>query len=495
MSAESLSRALSSPFNEDETDASYGRELLGRIFAEKKDPTRAMVHYKRALEGQRPTSDNELVAEFLAMLEEAGKRRGNAQLRDEQVSRTLAQLQQQFPADPLVALANVRSQVSADSRNPDLTVGRVSRALREFRERTGHKPLEALRRGSAEAWVMYLLTVAPDLAEALVREDLGQTPGNVDLWVLLARTRAERGHADEALKLYRSVVAMSNDPRAHHGVAWMLAERGGSQNAIESHLRSADEAVDSPRASNRSTFVRVRAELLDPNPNLPGIIDALEKLWRRRRLIGQEVPALDLGRVYVRALMARRSPEDIERLASLGDEYSRQADDAPYSEHLARALAGLSTQLEPRDPEELEAMEAESKKSSKKKNKRGGKPKGGNAKKGGKNAGAAAKKDGGKDGDAGKDDKPAGKNKKPAGKNAKPPGKNEKDAAPAGEKGGAPKGEGEAEEPGKGGGAEQPNEAASLPPRAPRARPKKGKNASPEKEGAAKGGADDGDGR
>ena len=360
---------LTEAFNEDETDASYGRELLARIFAAK-DPARALVHYKRALEGLRPASDHELVAEFLAMLEEAMQRRnrGGSELREELVRRTLTQMQQMFPDDPLVALANVRMQVAEDSRNPDLAVGRVSRALDEFRTRTGGRPLESLRHGSATAWVDYLLTLAPDLAEALVRTDLAATPGDLDLWLLLARTRGERGHRDEALDMYRSLVAMSNDPRAHYGVAWMLAERGGAQGAIETHLRTADEATAGGEISARSTFVRVRGELLDSKPNHEGIIDALEKLWRRRRILGSDVPPLDLGRVYTRALMERRAPVDLERLATLGEEFSRQAQDHPYVEDLARALAGLASQLEPRDPAELEAMKANARKTRKRPN-------------------------------------------------------------------------------------------------------------------------------
>jgi hypothetical protein len=226
-------------------------------------------------------------------------------------------------------------------------VGRVTRNLEDFRRRTGDVPLDSLRKGGAGAWVEFLIDLSPDLAEDLIKEELLVTPGNLDLWLLMARAHESRGQHERALELYLDIVGMSAAPEAHRGAAWILAEQGASSEAIEEHLAIAD-LVEEDTNSKRSEFIRLRAALQHRNLSSPALTRGLGQLWKRRAAVANQVSPIEIGRTYTRLLMARRKPEDMEVVVKLTKEYAAYAQGEPYAEDLALALSGLAAQAKPR---------------------------------------------------------------------------------------------------------------------------------------------------
>lgn len=327
-------------------DKAYGREILGRLYGREDNFAAAIAQYNKACEALEPGSDHEIVEEYLELLYTALETDESPAVQD-LIRRAVALLNQRFPTDPLVPLAASRLEILDDPLNPDLMVGRVTRNLEDFRRRTGDVPLDSLRKGGARAWVEFLIDLSPDVAEDLIEEELLVTPGNLDLWLLLARTHESRGQQERALELYENIVRMSGSPEAHRGAAWILAEQGAVADAIEQHLEIADQ-LGEDEFQKRSEFIRLRAALQHGNLDSRALTRGLEQMWKRRSRISDEVSPIEIGRTYTRLLMARRHPEDMETLVQVTDEYLEAVGDDPYAGDLALALSGLAAQAKPR---------------------------------------------------------------------------------------------------------------------------------------------------
>ncbi|MCP3920340.1 MAG: hypothetical protein GY711_32845 [bacterium] len=344
--ADRIQRAL----DQAEGSTNAGRALLGRLYSLEGNYKRAVVEYDRACEDLEPASDSPLVKEFLDILQRAGRTNAKPgqRLSPERINAYLDRLEGRFPHDPLIPLERTRVEVASDPRNPDLFVTRAEFNLSKLRERTDDAALNALRPGAADTWIAYLLEFAPGLAEELIREDLRHSPGDVDLWLLLARTTEVRGDRESALQLYEAIVATSDDATAHLAYARLLADSGASLSDVKKHL-DAVSAASGERVPVTAHYTRAKAILHDRNPNLREAISILERLWTARKESASAIDTFELGRTYTAALIARRRAEDLTRLEELFDEIRPHAIVDPYADDFLRAMEAVVAQAAPLD--------------------------------------------------------------------------------------------------------------------------------------------------
>ena len=318
-------------------DAKLGRDLLARCSAQLGDLSAATSEYLSACEVLPPDTDHPLVAEFLAFLEAPRPRA--RQLDKEEVGFALERLHKRFPHDPAVSLSQVRA-LATDDDGPELTLGFASNRLRALRQRVGDRPLDSLRPGAALAWANFLLQIAPESAEQLVREELVRTPGDLELWLMLAECIRANGRTEEALDVYKRLVEMSDDSQAHLSLAWMLSDHGAPPAEVQRHL---DASISKGRtASPRTILIQLRALAQSADDGIGSTIAGLTKLWQKRREIQSEVPVSDLGMAYASALISRSTRADEQQLHNVVDELLAESADA-YERDTLRGLGALAT--------------------------------------------------------------------------------------------------------------------------------------------------------
>ena len=318
-------------------DAVHGRDLLARCYAELGDLSEASSDYLRACEALPGGTDHGMVAEFIAFLEQPG--RPGRELEPEEIDFALERLYQRFPHDPLVSLTQARRLLLEDD-GPELTMGFASNRLRALRDRAGSRPLDSLRAGSALAWTRFLLQFSPEQAEALVREELVLTPGNLELWLALAECIRARGRTDDALDVYRRLVEMSDDHQAHLALAWMLADGGAPPSEIQTHLRASVREGAAPSA--RTTFIRLRSNVQSPETSISVTIKALTDLWNKREEIADEVPLNELGMTLAGALILRGTRADEAQLYGVIEQLADASTDT-YERDVLRGMGSLAS--------------------------------------------------------------------------------------------------------------------------------------------------------
>lgn len=284
-----------------------GEHLLARLYARRGKPAQAATEMLRICEELPVQSDHELVRELVDLV----LQRQPTDKRARSVSRELGRLvlnrlAARFPEDPLVELALAIYDFEQEDRNPGLALQQAERRLFRFRERTKGKPLDALRSGSSERWIRWLIARSPRSARMMVERDLESMPGNPDLWFLMAECHEALGNLPSALTQYRQLVAMTSDPRAHLGLAALLARRGAELEEVERHLSLAEGRRRADR-SPRAVFVRSLAQL-EVAPRVDGLVDeALSELWLRRDEIEEDLPTFLLGRTLTRLHLQARN--------------------------------------------------------------------------------------------------------------------------------------------------------------------------------------------
>lgn len=282
----------------------------------------------------------------------------------------LKDLIERFPSDPLPVLTWCRLRAEAERRNPALVVDVITRAFDSLRARTPGRALAELRPGSAREWGEFLVQVSPEATATFLLEDLAITPGDLELWRLLARSIAAQDRTADATDLYRAVTTMSHDPLAHHDYAWFLIERGGKLAEVEAQLDAAEAASGEDRLpAGRLPFLGALSELrLTERPRLQAILPSLETLWDRRRRL-EDLPTLRVGSSYVTALALRGQAQDHRTMERVLGELAEAAAGDPYVPDLVRALTQLAPSLPTlptpsqerrRKPEESEAQPAQS---------------------------------------------------------------------------------------------------------------------------------------
>ncbi|MFT5051338.1 MAG: tetratricopeptide (TPR) repeat protein [Chlamydiales bacterium] len=327
---------LRTAYEEAGPDSAHGRDLMARTEAALGQASAAVSEYLLACEGLPRASGHPLVAEFLDFLEEQAVAR--RPLSPEEVDFALERLHQRFPLDPLISLAQTRRILLKDD-GPHLAAGFASNRLRALRKGARGGALDSLRPGSGSAWAELLLEFTPEGAENLLREELVITPGNLDLWLLLAECVRVRGRTDDALSIYRQLVEMSEDGQAHLALAWMLADGGATPSEVKRHLTESSGVLRPDSA--RTTFIQLRSRLQSPSEPVAPVIRDLTALWDARDGRASEVPLNELGMTYASALIRRSTREDEKQLQTVLETLAGTTGD-PYERDVLRSLGALA---------------------------------------------------------------------------------------------------------------------------------------------------------
>jgi len=327
---------LRTAFEDAGPDRFLGRDLMARTQAALGEKSAAVSDYLLACEALPRESAHPLVEEFVEFLEVQAVAR--KPLSAEEVDFALERLYQRFPLDPLVSLAQTR-RIMLQEDGSHLAAGFASNRLRALRKGARGGALDSLRPGSGSAWAKLLLDFMPEGAEDLLREELMITPGNLDLWLLLAECVRVRGRTDDALEIYRQLVEMSDDGQAHLALAWMLADGGAPPSEVKQHL-SESLGVARPDSA-RINFIQLRSRLQSPAEPIGPVIGGLTELWETRDEIVGEVPLTDLGMTYASALIRRSTRQDERQLQTVLETLSGTTSD-PYERDVLRGLGALA---------------------------------------------------------------------------------------------------------------------------------------------------------
>lgn len=317
------------------------RLLLARMLAELGHYASASEQYRQVLARQAPRSDHPWVPEYLLVLDGALTSESEGEnLTVKQVKVLINKLQAHLPADPIISLALLKTELASDTRNLPLSVRRAEGALRTLRREGTDKTLDQLRRGSGMLWVSYLLRLAPNLAAQQIEDDLVLTPGDVNLWLARAQTLEAQGLPKQAEQAFLQVLAMSDSPVAHGELARLMTDRGASLEQVQPHLTKADEALGR-KESARSTFLTARGSIYSKGRSLGRVSGKLQGLWDAREEFKDEVAPMELGRVYATTLFLLSSVRSLDQLETVTAEMQSYTDQDPYAADLVQAYSSL----------------------------------------------------------------------------------------------------------------------------------------------------------
>ncbi len=325
-----------------DSDLPIPRLFLARLTAELGQYADSAQQYRLVLATQEPTSDHPWVPEFLDLLSRASSKATarRDQLSEVEVAAILDELQERRPADPLISLARLQSELASDSRNVPLSVRRAEGALRILRREGGERTLEELRPGSSAAWMEFLLELSPDLASEQLDIDQRRSPGDLYLWTSRARTFEAQSQFQEAETAFAHILAMSDEPIAHGEYARLLTRRGAPLQEVEMHLKKADAALGRGNSA-RTSFLTARGTLYSKRAGLGRIVGRLRDLWAVRDEFRDEVPPLELGRVYATTLFLLASERSMQTLEVVTDDLARYTEQDPYAPDLVQAYTSL----------------------------------------------------------------------------------------------------------------------------------------------------------
>ncbi len=278
------------------------RLALAGIEARAGDVHAAIVHYVAFFENAPSGVAFDHVPEFIDLVEGA-ERRGLIPVGA--LVDALVRLNAKLPADPAVALARARIELRLRADAPVLALGRAFQALKEFRERTDHAPLEFLRAGSAQSWLEFHADHDMERAERFVEEELRRSPTSVALWVVQGALLERRGMRSEALAHYERLRDMVPDPRVALRTAALLAETGADVARVERELERVRALERRPQDDPELQFIRATSYVLAG----PGLLDQglqlLAGLWSTRTGRAAQIPIAELGRRFGASLTHR----------------------------------------------------------------------------------------------------------------------------------------------------------------------------------------------
>ena len=337
---EVLTRALR---REEESELPIHRLFLARLTAELGLYSESAEQYTQVFARQERRSDHPWIPEFLDLLSRAGSRAvaRRDQLSEVEIAEILDNLQLQFPADPLVSLARLRTELASDSRNIPLSVRRAEGALRVLRREGEERVLDDLRPGSAAIWIDFLLELSPELASEQIALDQETRLGDLNLWIARARILEAQGRFQAAEDAFAHLIAMSDDPKVHGEYARLLTRRGAALPLVRQHLENAD-ADSGRRSSPRSDYLLARGTLYSQRTNLGVVANRLSNLWKTRDEFRGEVPPLELGRVYATTLFQISNVSSLRRLRGVTEDMARYTQQDPYAPDLVQAFTNLA---------------------------------------------------------------------------------------------------------------------------------------------------------
>jgi len=241
----------------------------------------ALHAYSRACEGRPESSDDYMVGDFLAFLDQL---EGVDPALETLMRSSVEQLAQQFPRDPMVTLALARSDLSDLVLSPELRLSRAYDRLDAFRARVAPKTLDELRAGASRAWTDFYLERDPARANALVEEELLRNPGSIDLWRHLGETQMALGNRPEAVETLELLLRMLPEGLTARAAARLISQ-DGNQIARVRELVDLTEQLEDIRRRDDFELRLILARALANNMRTGSrrnAVNALKTLWEQR---------------------------------------------------------------------------------------------------------------------------------------------------------------------------------------------------------------------
>ncbi len=326
------------------------RWMLARLLAENGDFSQAMEHFGIVLRRSKIRGLNPWIPEYLDWVDKAanGTAQSGPALTPTEIADHLESLAHRYPSDPHLSLKRLQYRVLADDRSAILAADEALAALEMLRSLAPGRSIDNLRPNSEHAWMQYMLSISPVLGEEYCREALDLSPGNLDMWMGLTHALQAQGRIAETRELCEDLIQVSDDPELHYRYASLLALRGAPAKTVHAHLIQADKLAGTSGPSARNRLTRAQTTLLHGKGNLNQVLRDLEQLWRDREEFALQVPPLELGRVYLTALVLRHEEDDLAKLDSVTEAMLTYVDQDPYSEDIVRSFRAVGHSIEAR---------------------------------------------------------------------------------------------------------------------------------------------------
>ncbi len=345
---EALERADSA--NNFAPEASGPLLLKARIEAESKQALSALRSYGQVFAIVPPGEARDYVPEFLTTLAKA--RIGGFQnpSAGSSLAENLLRLGVKLPNNPLVAVALAELDVARMPDSATIGVGRAWERLDAFQAQFGDVPLEQLAKGSTRAWFDFTVELDPRRAERLVQTELDKTPGNPDLYAMLADALVKQNRLQDGYELYERLLRILPEPLSLMRAASVLADICSGPAQVQAlgvrfeNVREWELGDPVPR------YIRARAFLTGNDQARDFGIDLLAELWKRRDEPGFTLDPLELSWRYGIALTHRGLRTDRKRTAAIFEEVMPQLT-SPLRKHVAQVLLQQSAFLPNKPPE------------------------------------------------------------------------------------------------------------------------------------------------
>lgn len=323
------------------------RWMLGRLLANLGEYSRALDYFAVVLLRNNAPGLHPWIPEYLVWLDKAANENDPSEtaLTKKNIVQRIEALAQRYPADPHVALKRLQYRTLSDEHNTILAADEAQLALEAIRSFAPDRSIESLRAGSERAWMEYMLSLSPVLGEEYCRNALTLHPGNIDMWVGLSYALKGQGRIDETRELISDLIQVSDGPELHYRFASLLALAGEPAKKVHGHLTHADLLSGISNLSARNRFTRAQTTLLHGAGSLDKVLKDLAQLWEDRDATADEVLPLELGRVYLTALILRHRKEDLGTLDSVTEAMLDYVDSDPYSEDIVRTFKAIGQSI------------------------------------------------------------------------------------------------------------------------------------------------------
>ncbi|MFT4649124.1 MAG: tetratricopeptide (TPR) repeat protein, partial [Glaciecola sp.] len=326
---------------------SESRWMLGRLLAEQGQFSQALDQFERVLTKSQPRGLHPWVPEYLDWLDKCHLD-PTAPLHAADIASRLETLVHRYPSDPQLALQRLMYRVESDERSVLLASDEALASMAMLRSLAPNNSIDSLRPGSNRAWMEYMLSVSPILGEEYCWASLDLNPGNLDMWIGLSYALQTQGRISETRTLVADLLKISDDPELHYRLASLLALEGESAKIVNTHLQRGDKLSGAKSASPRNRFTKAQTTLLHGARGLDTVVRDLGALWPDRDQFSREVPPLDLGRVYLTALILRHQAKDLQTVERVTEDLLQYIDQDPYSEDLIRSFRAVAHSIESR---------------------------------------------------------------------------------------------------------------------------------------------------
>ncbi|MDF1839163.1 MAG: tetratricopeptide repeat protein, partial [Planctomycetota bacterium] len=323
------------------------RWLLGRLLAEQGEYQLALDQFDRVLVKSKTRGLHPWVPEYLEWVAKFGTS-GEGRVPASEIAERLEALVHRYPSDPHLALQRLIHRVEADQRSALLASDEALASLEMLRSLAPNNSIDALRPGSNRAWMEYLLSVSPILGEEYCQETLTKEPGNLDMWIGLSYSLHTQGRIAETRELVADLLKISDDPELHYRLAALQSLRGEAPRIVRQHLSRGDTLSGAKGNTPRNRFIQAQTTLLHGTGGLNQVVADLGRLWPDRNRFSRDVHPLELGRVYLTALVLRHQEADLRLLEQVAEDMLEYAHQDPYARDLIRSFRAVGQAIEAR---------------------------------------------------------------------------------------------------------------------------------------------------